>query len=112
MEVPWKCHGSSIEIQTANSQQTKATATDRPLLTPPLSSVGWSTTARFNNLEKKQTPPFLKMLSSQANFRNMFFALRSPQSEEVGVSQRHKHTDKNGNSFTDLAQRAESVKIY
>ena len=92
VEVPWKCRRSAVEVPSncrwsANSQQTPATATDLPLLTPPLSRVGWSKTVRFINLRKKD-PAFLKM----ANIRNRFFDRRSPRHPEVGVFQCHKHT--------------------
>ena len=54
-------------------------------------------------------------MSSQANIRNKFFVQRSPPPPEVGVSRRHRHTDtqtdRHGDSMTDPAQRAESVKI-
>ena len=51
-EVPLKCHWSSIEMQTA-------TATDFPLLTPPLSTIGWSKTVSLNNLGEKRIIFFL-----------------------------------------------------
>ena len=54
VKVPLKCHWSAIEVPTANSQQPTVTATDRHLLTPPLSTVGWSNTVIFNNLKKKK----------------------------------------------------------
>ena len=85
-EVPLKCHWSSIEMQTA-------TATDFPLLTPPLSTIGWSKTARFNNQGNKYGPPlFLKIVSSQAKKRNTFVDPRSPRHPKVGVSKHHGHT--------------------
>ena len=88
MEVPWKCPGSAIEVPlkccwSANSQKPTATATYLPLLTPPLSTVGWSKTACFNNIVKKPDPLFLKILSSPANIRNTFFDQRSPRHPEV-----------------------------
>ena len=49
MEVPWKFHGSAIEV-LLKCKQPSGTATYLPLLTPPLSTVGGSKTARFNNL--------------------------------------------------------------
>ena len=58
LEVPLKCRGSALEVPTA-------TFTDLPLLTPPLSSVGWSKIVCFSDLVKKglwgaQTdPPFI-----------------------------------------------------
>ena len=56
VEVPWKCCGRAIEVPfkcrlSAVEVQT-ATATYLPLQTPPLSTVGWSKTVRFNNLGK------------------------------------------------------------
>ena len=51
----WKCCGSVMEVSlkcpwSASSKQSTARATYFPLLTPPLSTVGWSKTARLNNL--------------------------------------------------------------
>ena len=87
--------------------------TDLPLITPLLSRVGWSRSAHFTNLkeEEKTYPLFLKIGSSQANIRNMFFYQRSPRYPEVGVLRRHKYKDGHRDSMTNPAQRAESVKI-
>ena len=108
VEVPWKCHGSAVEVPNEGKQPT---ATDLPLLAPPLSTVGWSKTVRFNNLGKKWTTLFLKTLSSQSNFRNSFFDQRSPRHPDVGILQSHKQTDGHRNYITKLAQWAYSVKI-
>ena len=54
-------------------------------------------------------------MSSQANISNTPFDQRSQRPPEVGVSQRHrqthKQTDKHGDSMTESAQWADSVKI-
>ena len=112
--MPGKWCGSAMEglmkcEWNANSQQPTTTATDLPLLTPQLSTVGWSKTARFTNLRRKGSP-FWKILSSQATIRNTFFDQRSPWHLEVGVSQRQEHTDRHCNLMTVMAKRAESVK--
>ena len=52
------------------------------------------------------------MLSSQANIRNTFCDQRSPQPLEVGVLQCRRQTGGHGDSMTDLALRAKSVKTY
>ena len=69
VDVPLKCHWS------ANRQQPTATAIDLPLLTPPLSTVGWSKTTSFNHLGKEVDPP------------------------EVSVSRRHGHIHTDGRVF-------------
>ena len=79
-----KCHGSAVEV-------------------------GWSKTACFNSLKQKICPPFfLKIVSSQANTRNMFFKQKSPRHPKVGVSRWHRQTDKHthghGDSMTNSAQ--------
>ena len=61
--VSWKCCGNGIEVLlkcrcAAHSQQPTAIATDLPLLTSQLSTVGWSKTACLNNLGKNQDPTF------------------------------------------------------
>ena len=79
---------------SANSRQPTATATDRLLLTPPLSTVGWSKTGHFKNPGKKTGPsPLLKIVSSQAIIRNKLFDQRYPRHPEVSVLRRHRHTD-------------------
>ena len=85
IEVLLKCRWSAIEVPL-KCQQPTATATDLPLLTPPLSTVGWSKTVLFNNLGEKNTPIFWNFFSSQANIRITFFDQRSPWPPEVGVS--------------------------
>ena len=61
MEVPWNYRGCAIEVPLkCQCKQPTATATDLPLLTPPLSTEGWSKTAPFNNLGKKTRTPLLK----------------------------------------------------
>ena len=40
----------------------------------------------------------------------MFFDQRSPRPPYVGVSKRHRQTDGHGDSVTDPAKRAETVK--
>ena len=62
VEVPLKCR------QSANSQQptATATATDLPLVTLPLSTVGWSKTSCFNNVRNKG-PPFVIHIDEHCN---------------------------------------------
>ena len=66
-------------------------------------------------LEQKRTFFLVEIVSSQANIRNTFFNQRSPRPPEVGFFCRHRQTDtqtdRHGDSMTDPAQRAESVKI-
>ena len=59
---------------------------------------------------EKRTSFFL-LVSLQANIRDTFFDQKSPRHPEVGVLQRHRYTDRHGDSMTDPAQRAEAVKI-
>ena len=51
-----------------------------------------------------------KNVLSQANISDTPFDHRSQRHPEVGVSRRHGQTDKRGNSMTESAQRADSVK--
>ena len=77
IEVPLKCHWSS------NNQQPTATATDVALLTPPLSTVGWFKTARYNNLEGEMCLFKRKIVSSKANIRTICPEDQRPKGEEV-----------------------------
>ena len=68
-QVLWKCHWSAVDVPLKCNKPT-ATSTDLPQLTPPLSTVGWSKTARFTNLGgKTQRILFLKIGSSHANIK-------------------------------------------
>ena len=62
-----------------------------------------------------ETEEKTKMLSSQPNTSDTPFDQSSPVHQEVGVldchRQTHRQTDGHGDSITDPAQRAESVKI-
>ena len=113
IEVPLKCCWSAVEVQTANSQQPQPK--HLPRLTPPLSTVGWSKPARFKNLRKKPQNLFLLIVASQSNIRNTFFYQKSSRLSEVGVSrwrrQTIRQTDRHGDSMTESAERANSVKI-
>ena len=52
--MPLKCHLTANRQQpTANSQEPTVTATDRHLLTPQVSTVGWSKTVICSNLKKQ-----------------------------------------------------------
>ena len=44
---------------------------------------------------------------SQANIRNTFFDQKFPQPPEVGVSQRHRQTDRHTEKQTDMAIKLE-----
>ena len=57
IEVPLNCGWSAVEVQTANSQQPQPQTFH--LLTPPLSTVGWSKTMRLKYLGKKGMPFFV-----------------------------------------------------
>ena len=52
VEVTLQCRWGAIEVPL-KCQQPKATATDLPLLTSPLSSVDWSKTVRFSDHRKR-----------------------------------------------------------
>ena len=83
-----KCRGSAVEVPL----KIRRSATDLPLLAPPLSTVGLSKTARFNHLEEeKPDPPF---------FENFV----TGQYKEYGHA--YKHCD----SKTESAKWADSVK--
>ena len=70
MEVPWKCRGIAMEVPLKccwsavevplKCKQPTATATYIPLLTPPLSTVGWSKPKCFNNFGKERKMHALK----------------------------------------------------
>ena len=69
-----------------------------------------------NEEEKTLCTIFLKkIVSLQASIRNTFLDQKSPQHPEVGVlkccTQTNRQTDLYGDSMTDLAQGAYSVKI-
>ena len=62
-EVTLKCLGSAVKVwlkchQSARSQQPTATATDLPLLTPPITTVGWYKTVRLKIFEKEKMHNF------------------------------------------------------
>ena len=100
---------NAFEVPTANIQQPQPQAQnwDIPMLTPPLSTVAWSKTVRFSYLN-------FFIVTLQANIKSMFFKQRCPWNPEASVSRWHKQTIRttggHGNSMTDLAQRAQSVK--
>ena len=95
-EVP--CRASAADVPLKCKQPT---ATYLPLLTPPLSTVGWSKTTRFNNLWRKSahTFYFFLIVSSQANITNTFFEQKSSRHPEVGVSQWHRQTNTQTNRW-------------
>ena len=115
--VPWKCHWSAIEVLlncrwSANRQQPTATATDLPLLTPPLSTVGWSKTAHFNKLGEKRDSPFFWKLCHHRQILGICSLTRGLHVTRKWVfcDITNIHTDGHRDSMTDPAQRAESVK--
>ena len=61
VELPWKCRGNPVEVPmkchlSANRQKPTATTMDLYLITPQLSTLGWSKTAHFNDLWQKWPP--------------------------------------------------------
>ena len=98
MEVQWKFCGSAVKVPlkcswNANSQQPTATATHLPLLTPPLSTVGWPKTVRINNLVNEKDPPFCSLTRGLHDTRKWVF-------RDVTII----HTDGHCNSMPDPAQ--------
>ena len=65
---------------------------------------------KFIRPPKKFEHPFLKIVQSQANIRNMFLNQKSPLHPKVGVLQWHRQTDEHGDSMNDATLRPESVK--
>ena len=78
---------------------TTVTATDRPLLTPPLSTVGWW---KIQNSEKKQTPLFMTLFHHRPILGIRPEVCMTPGSGLFGMAQTdiqthtHKLSDRNG----------------
>ena len=98
IEVQMRFCWSAVEVLTDNSHCHRPHPANSPIIHSKL----------VQNLEEKNGPTFwLKIVSSQANIKNMFFEQRSPKP-------RHRvfcnGADKHGNSTTDSPQRVKSVK--
>ena len=88
-----------------------ATATDLPMLTPPLSTVGWYISTRFNNLGKKAHTFFI-FLYCRTTGKYKENVLRPEVTTTPGSGQTDRQqTDGHGDSTTEPAQWADSVKI-
>ena len=84
-----------------HDQQPTAKATNLPLLSPPLLTVGLFKTAHFNNIgREKNTPFFSKWCHHRQFFRNTFFDQKSPWHAEVDVSRWRRQTDRQANRQT------------
>ena len=81
-EVPLKCRWS------ANRQQPTATAVDLPLLTPPLSTVGWSKITSFNHLGKEVDPPEVSVSRRHGHIHTQtegYFVASGPDFHWIGI---------------------------
>ena len=97
VEVLLKCCWSAIEVRL-KCQQPTATAEDNTLLTPPISTLGWSTLwwlrkpEKVEKRKKSMKPKKTKIVSLQAKISNTPFDKKFVWPPEVGILQWRRQT--------------------